>query len=635
MKILNVIPIGKNILSRLPGKKFSYFTGKDIKEGALVRVPFKNKNIYAIVYSLQDLKTIKASVKKADFKLKPIKDIISENFLPKKFLEAAEEIAKYHLCSPGEVIKEFIPADFLRFALSIKDDDANNTDFRFETIMASYPKEERYQYYKSLIREEFAKGHSVFICLPSVFEIENMAKEIQRGIEKYTIVFHSKISSRKIKETLEKINLEAHPLLIIATKTFLFIPQKNIRTIILEEESSPLYKGQERPYLNTRKAVEIFCKKTKKRLIIGDIFPRIETIFSHEDGFMFPRLLSPAEQIIIDLKKEQEEMGWQKKNDFISISYKTKEIIKGAQEKNERVLLFVNRKGYSPITICEDCRSVISCERCLAPLVLHKPPGVWRCHKCLFEIKSTERCPYCKSWRLKTLGVGIEKILEELKRDFPGMRFLRIDSDVIKNKKQGEAVFKNFIEYSSSVLIGTELIFSYPQELESCNISHVAVISLDSLFSLPDFRINEKIFHILLKLRTLAKKTFLIQTRLKESFPLFENVTRGNLLSFYREEIESRKNLGYPPFKFLIKITGTEKDSLKLKKETEELKINLEKWQPSIYEAFTPKIKNKYIRHLLLKVEFGLWPDKTEELYEKLSSLKPSWKIDIDPETLL
>ncbi len=631
MKIANVIPIAKGV----PKEKLSYFTSKDVEPGALVTIPLKKRIIPAIVSSVDELKSLKSTLKKSGFVLKSIKSVKASCFFDKDFIGACEEGAKYFLSSAGEVLKDFVPSIIFDNPSPLKNENIKTALPRQEIVLAQYPPKDRFQYYKSIIREEFARGHSVFLCMPAISDLEKISQEIQKGIENYTFILHGKIPAKKIRETWSKILMEEHPVLITATKTFLSLPRKDIGTIIMEEENSSLYKLEQRPHLDVRKIIEIICRKTKKRFIIGDSLIRTETFFGKEKNPSFSRPLSEAEQIIVDMKKEQSSLNWQRPKELLVISHQLKEIIEEAYKNNERVLLFINRKGHSPTTICQDCQFVILCDKCATPLVLHKPPGDWVCHKCLSITKSPERCPYCKSWRLITLGMGAEKVFEEIEKLFPKFKIFRMDSDIIKNIKQGKETAEKFLNSPGSILIGTEIIFSYFNALKDSPIERVGVVSLDSLFGLPDFRINEKIFHILLKLRYLAKKTFLIQSRLAESTSIFDNVVKGNISGFYKDEIENRKNFEYPPFKLLIKITKEGRDNSKLKIEIEKLKRDLEEWKPIIYPAFIPKVKNIYSWHLLLKLDPETWPDKQPKLYEKLLSLTPNWKIDIDPESLL
>jgi len=224
------------------------------------------------------------------------------------------------------------------------------------------------------------------------------------------------------------------------------------------------------------------------------------------------------------------------------------------------------------------------------------------------------------------LGTGIQKVAEEVSRLFPKFKLFRMDSDAIKTPKQGKEIAEKFMSTPGSILIGTEILFSYIRQ----PVERVAVVSVDALFVLPDFRINEKIFHLLLRLRSFAKKTFLIQTRLSPSVynQLFNDVIRGNVSGFYKTEIENRKQFQYPPFKLLIKITREGKNKLQVKKEVEAMKKILKDWNPIVYPAFISKVKNTYIWNILLKVDPETWP-------QSLPPLPPAWKINVDPETLL
>ena len=620
MKIVNVIPITKGT----GRENLSYFTSKNVEPGSLVTVPLRKKIVPAIVSSVGEMKQLKAGLKKSQFQLKPIKSIKSFSFLDPDFIEFCKEIADYFVSPLGPVIKDFVPQAILENTSDIgqrETDNHHSGDKHHEIILMQGSQKERFQYYKSIVREEFAKNQSVFFCLPTTGEVDEFSKEIQKGIEKYSIALHSKISRKKIIKIWDGATREKHPFLIVATKSFLSLPRKDIGTIILEGENSSFYKLQKRPYLDVRKAAEIISKKMKKRLILGDSLIRTETLYKRESGLS--RLLSEAEQIIADMKEE--EPGWQKSKTLPIISVKLQEILKKAYENNEKVILFINRRGYHPTTICNDCLSTVLCEKCNTPLVLHKSgrENAWICHKCLTEIKMPEQCPYCKSWRMTMLGIGIQKVAEEVARLFPKFKLFRMDSDIIKNTKQGKEMAEKFMTTPGSVLIGTEILFSYVRQ----PAERVAVISVDALFALPDFRINEKIFHLLLKLRSLAKKTFLIQFRLPRP-GLFENVIRGNISGFYKEEIENRKQFQYPPFKLLIKITREGKNKLEIKKEIEAVKKLLKEWNPVVYPAFISKVKNTYIWNILLKVDPEAWPFP-------LPPLPPAWKIDVDPETLL
>ena len=641
MKIIDVIPIAKGI----PQEKLSYFTSKDVSVGSLVSVSVRNREIPAIVSAVSDAKESKSSLKGSNFSIKPIKSIISPSLITPEFMDACKEIAEYYLASCGSVIKDFVPQIILenpsKQKLLVQNPTKENN--RNEITLIQSSKENRIHHYKSIVREELAKNKSVFLCVPTVAETENLFLELSRGIEKYVFVFSSKMPKKKITELWKKASEEKHPILVIATKYFLSLPRCDIGAIIVEQESSSAYKNQKKPYIDIRNSVEIISKKIKSRLIFGDELVRTETFYRQESrefspsSVLQPRITSDAEQMIISAKKHFEEKKMTGKK-FVSTPDLVK-AINGYVLKNEKIIIFANRKGHNPTTICGDCHRTILCEKCATPVVMRKNDSksiVQTCHKCLAELPAPDRCPYCNSWRLESYGIGGQMIAEEMRSFFPETKVFEINSDSVSNNKEGKKMADDFL-LGGGIAVGTEMFFSYIKQ----PVDHVIAMSIDGLFAMPEFKMNEKIFRLLLKLKSLAKKTFTIQTRFPE-LPIFDNVLRGNISRFYKEEIDGRRLFQYPPFKLLIKITKENKNETMLNTEIEALQKILTEWSPAIYPAFIPKVKNFYIKHILLKIDPASWPPnktkqdlKQEKLYRILSSLPSSWKIDIGPESLL
>ena len=206
--------------------------------------------------------------------------------------------------------------------------------------------------------------------------MEKIALELGRGIEKYVFVLSGKISKKKITEKWKKAVEEKHPVLIIATKLFLSLPRRDFGAIIVDQESSSAYKNQKKPYIDARKSAEIISGKMKARLIFGDELIRTETFYRQEAGEFSPssarqsRLVGTAEQIIIDAKEHFEEKKISQRK-FVSTPQLVR-IMDEAVAKNEKIIIFVNRKGYNPTTLCADCHRTILCGKCDAPVVMRK-----------------------------------------------------------------------------------------------------------------------------------------------------------------------------------------------------------------------------------------------------------------------
>ncbi len=638
MRLLKVVPIAKGIFS----EDLAYFTTKDVKAGALVTVPVRNKTVHALVMLAEDVKNAKSAIRRSPFRLKKIKAVKAASFLHPEFIKTAQSLGYYFVSPLGLTLKSLIPQKFLEFAPEIsagKILKKEKSGYR-ETLFLETPLEERIKYYKSLIREKFAENSSVFLCLPTSADIDNFSEELKKGIEKYTVVMKTKMTKNASNEALEKILNENHPILIIGMPVFLFLYRPDLETVIVDMESSRHYKMRTRPYLDFRKAAEELCKNLKMRLIYGDDIARIETRYRKETGTISPiiadssRVFSDAKQIISDMRGEKSKI----------IGREMETIIRQAAENNEHVILFINRRGYNPTTLCADCGSIITCSRCETPLVLHQSvtnelnlprqngpiQRRFLCHKCFAATVVSERCPNCGSWNLKSFGLGIQSLAEEINRLFSDAKIFRLDSDAVKTTKQGDAVIEKWQKTSGGILLATELLFSHLNR----QTEHIAVVSIDNLFTIPDFRINERIFRLLLNLRKFANKTFLIQTHLA-NWNLFENLIKGNISEFYQSEIQSRKKFNYPPYKTLIKITIERKNRPQLENDIRNLTTQLKEFNPFSFPAFVSKIKNIYSWHILVKLDPETWPEKQEKLHKVLISLPPVWKINVNPETLL
>ncbi len=623
MRVITVIPIAKGIFRQ----ELSYFTSKNVSPGMLVSIPVRKKTAPALVIASQEIKKIKSGLKRADFSLKSIKDTGAKNFLRPEFLEACREIADYFVSPVGAVIKDFIPQAILSLASDFGGLKIPAETYH-ETIVLQQQKEERIRSYKSIVREEFARNHSVFLCVPSSSDLEEVAGEIKKGIEKYSVILNGEIPAKKILGLWRFALEEKHPILIIATRLFLGLPRNDLGTLIIERSGSSFYKLRSRPYLDIKKSAEIIASKLKIRLVLSDNVIRSEDFFKNKLANS-QRILTQAEQILVDLKKDAG-----KEKAFQNISPELENILKESDLKNGHSILFASRRGHSPLVICQECQRTVLCKKCDAPLVLHEGEGTGKnkfiCHKCLAESPVAARCPYCQSWQLRSFGAGVQKIKEEIAKKIDKTKIFCLDSDAVKTKKAGQQIAEKFLNTPGGILIGTEMIFSFVRR----PVENSAAVVIDPLFALPDFRINEKIFQTLLCLRGLGKKNFLIQTRMAD-MEIFDYVFKGNVSGFYRTELEKRERLGYPPFKTIIKISREGRNLEIIKKEIKQMEQKLAKWNPMSYPAFIGKIKGTHIWHIIMKLEPDTWPEQQKELQEILFSLSPSWKVNVDPESLL
>ncbi len=651
MYIVTVIPLQRGY----PKEYLSYFSQTDIPLGSIVSVPIRLKAIDAIVINIEEARNIKTDLKNADYQLKKIIKIRGDSIFNKSFFLACQKMKNYTLSNTGIIIKNLLPSIFLenidklKKPLSSQFEEESKENIKHEKLIFQTTLSDRLAFYRTLIREAFAKKESIFICVPTYYDINHFHKELTRGIEKYVFTFHSDINKKILINNYNSAVTEPHPILIIGTGIFMSIPRHDIKTIILEHESSDVYKQITKPYIDIRSFAEILSSIQKIKLIFGDTLLRPETLERHDQGewaeISSPlyRLPQTENQMIINMKNEVNENG---KKIFTTISSTTKEMITEAISAGKSIFLFTVRKGLAPITVCNDCGHTLLCPTCETPIVLYgskqiaanksTTPRIFMCNKCGKKEKTEVACPHCRSWNLTPLGIGTDKVYEQIKSLFPKTKIVQIDKEATPTQKEARAAIAEFNKNPGSILIGTEMAFSYLKEEISCS----AIISLDGLFSIPSFNITQKILHIIEKLNYITLDKIIIQTRIPEN-KILQYILSGNVLPLCREDLIERKNFGYPPFKRLIKITyeGTSKETETAREFIERLLGN---YEPQIFSAFISKIKGHYITNTVIKVDPIMWPLPIEDKYmpskdlaQKLSKIPPSFSINVDPEDLL
>jgi primosomal protein N' len=636
---------------------------------------------------------MKSNLRSADYEIRKISNVKAIAFFPASFMETCQNLALHYATNIGTIISAVTPDILLENAHKIRQPKTPAHVGSDETYAVQGDDEDRIGSWRSLIRQEFARKKSVAIYVPTIEDVRTLFENLQKGIEEYIFILHGKLPKKYIINTWKDIGKTTHPIVVIATGSYSLLPRSDIETVIIERENGRGWISPKAPYIDLRLALESLARINKQSVYLSDCMLRMETLerlnkneISQGSPFKW-RSISTAEDTLVDMTRKQEEkqgvqkaihqnraklepaeeerskrsedranggeLGERNKKGptFRAISPELEKLIKKNADDNTHLFIYTVRRGLSTMTVCEDCETVVSCASCSAPVVLHtskNPPNLlgrqtiqqnrawpggrqgqnfFMCHKCGTRRNAEEVCNICGSWRLTPLGIGIEKVEEEIRTISPNIDIFKIDADSTKTDREIDGTLEKWRTKPGSILLGTETAILYIKE----KADHVAVASLDSLFALPDFRITEKIMYTLVRLRALATRSILVQTRRREE-RIFEYGLKGNLSDFFREDLDLRRQFGYPPWKVLVKITiEGKKDPIALLMAN--IRAMIEPYEMDIFPAFTATVRGNSIIHGLIRIEPSAWPDI--QLAAKLRSLPPNVKVKVDPESLL
>lgn len=656
MNILRVIPLSRSkMLDTL-----SYFSSANIEVGSIVNVPIRSKATTAIVIDSRPVIDMKSEIKDATYVIRKLSKVKATKFFPAFFIDRAKYISSYYTASIGQIIYSLFPESIIDHIGDIEQvgDFGNQKEGVPNIVAVQGDDDDRVSSWKSLIRQEFAKKKSIHLFAPTLEEVERIYENLSKGIEDYIFILHSGITEKKILETWNKIAKTDHGIIVISTPTFSIMPRTDIETIILERENSRGWISQRAPYVDFRHALEMVYSKMAVKIHIADIILRTETLYRKErhdinegSPFKWRSISNAADQTVnmsrkitsvadgaplSNYKEEHRNRSEQSSPEllvkkFRVISKELEDVVRQNINDDTHLFILASRRGLSPTTICGDCQNIVLCTQCSSPVVLHTSKeserNFFMCHVCGSRRSADELCKTCGGWKLVPLGIGTRTVKEELESLFEKIDIEIVDADETKTEKQINDAIRRFYAKPGCVLVGTETALLHLRD----KIEHTAIASIDSFFALPDFRIHEKVMYLLTRLRSMATRTFTLQTRRIEE-KVFEYGAKGNLSDFFRETIEERKQFDFPPFSRLIKITCEGKKEV-ISKQMQVIRDMLNPHMVEIFPAFTSTVRNNFVIHGLIKVNPIIWPDKT--LVDKLRELPQNVTVKIDPETLL
>lgn len=502
--------------------------------------------------------------------------------------------------------------------------------------------------YLQLINKALEKEKTAIVLVP---EISLTPQMIDRFIGRFgkekIAVLHSKLSIGERYDEWNKIK-EGRSKIVIGARSAIFAPLQNIGIIIIDEEHDSSYKSESNPKYDAKEVAKKISKEGKFPLVLGSATPDLNTYYKAKEGEI--ELLELTKRAnnsklpkvkIIDLKQELAN------GNRSMLSFDLYNAIEENIKNKKQTILFLNRRGFSTFIMCRECGYTVKCKNCNISLTYHRYENKLKCHYCGYEENIVKICPECHSDKIRYFGTGTQKLEEEINKQFPNAKTIRMDIDTVSKKNSHEDILNKFKNEGIDILIGTQMIVKghhFP------NVTLVGVMAADSSLNIDDYRANERTFQILTQVAGRAGREsddgkVIIQTYNPDSFAIkFAKEQDYNL--FYNTEIELRRQLKYPPFCDIILISFNslnEQEIIDISNLVYEyLKKNLSNEEFKVFKPMPSpidKIQNKYRWRIIIKGNMTENANEVlnnclKQVYDKNLKYTRVW-VDVNPNSMM
>jgi len=496
--------------------------------------------------------------------------------------------------------------------------------------------------YLRALAETVKLGRRGIVLVP---EIALTPQTIERFVARFpqrVAVLHSKLSPGEQFDEWRRIR-DGESDVVIGPRSALFAPQPDLGLIVLDEEHEWTYKQENPPCYHARSAAVKLAELTGAVVILGSATPDVGTYFRAQQGscelLQLPERVVPVESAplphvdIVDMRDEL------KAGNRSIFSRALSQEITRAVNGREQVILFLNRRGGATFIQCRHCGFVLRCRRCEIPLTHHYAEDMLVCHQCNHKTAVPDHCPRCSSRQMKYLGLGTQKLEQEVSYAMPRARLLRWDSDMTRSRESHEKILRQFRNHEADILIGTQMV---AKGLDLPRVTLVGVVSADTSLNLPDFRAGERAFQLLSQVAGRAGRGplgghVIIQTFSPDHYAI-RAAAGHDYLAFYEKEIDYRRQLHNPPFSRLAALTCSHTNDAACQREAEKMRdvLTLERDARGISNlsligpapAFIHRLRGRYRWQLILR---------GAELSSFLSQVTfpQGWTVDVDPVSLL
>ena len=464
--------------------------------------------------------------------------------------------------------------------------------------------------YIRLIDEVLEQGQQALYLVPEIALTTQLIDRLEAYFGDQVLIYHSKNQPSVSVEVYQHILKPEQAFVVIGVRSAVFLPFRDLGLIVVDESHEASFKQQDpAPRYHARDVALYMSRIHQANILLGSATPSLESLYNVKKKKLgYVRLdkrhgnIQLPEIALIDLgdKMKKKKMKGHFSDQLI-------QEIDDQLKNDQQVLLFQNRRGHSPMLECQTCGFTPQCKYCDVSLTYHQFDHSLKCHYCGYKMALQKNCLACGSARVSMKGFGTEQIEEEVQTLFPKAKVARMDKDTTNTKRSYEKIIARFERQEIDILVGTQMV---TKGLDFRKLSLVAVMNADRLLHFPDFRAEEKCFQLLTQVagrsgRTDLRGKVLIQTYQPEH-KLYHQVIKGDLRSFYQDQMEQRKAYRYPPYHKIIELKLQSSDFNRLNEASDWLAKYLRQgFKDQVLGPEFPsvaRVKNKYRKHILIKV---------------------------------
>ncbi len=545
MYVATIIPIARGI----PFDVLTYYSPSALAPGTLVSVPFGKQLIIGIVVECIALADAKSMIKQAAFSLKKIRQVLGHLSYFEHAIAALQATSTQTLAPVGAIAGAVMPQFLFEYMHGEKLSDVLSVYEKkiipYEESVVTATVNDRTDQYKRMIRSSFAAKQSVFFVAPTIRSLETWKARLEKGIQKHVVIVHSKTTKKNLRSAFSLIKTSDRPLLVFVTPGFFLIPRADLGLVIAENESSSLYKTNDRYGIDLRILIRHFCDCTNTNLTWGDTMPRFETLSRLHADHM-PRAYVPDKLHIVPIEHYR-----------TVLPSEVMDLIRHAEKKKYRLFIYTSRKGVAPLSRCADCGTIVTCSTCELPMVLRnrmvngESERYFVCTHCGDTLPATHLCSYCGSWNINAVAIGTESIRDEVVSLVGDTNVFAIDDDLTPDSKEIEDMIVSIQQKKFAVVVGTTKVLPYIK-----GIHYTLFPYFDRLLSTPALSTTETALRLVMEANELSSTGVIVCTR-NPSFPIIKQLETQKINAIIADELKARKDLGYPPYGLLVKISIT------------------------------------------------------------------------------